>query len=229
VVVFTHLGAAVFDGTQFQRVGPQQTHQAIARWAPGTLLDPAALVRFDGRDVVRYPYPPGVAMPGVGRVVEDNLGGLWLVTGDGEYYSLRDDGWTLEPRVRPFVRDPRVILIDTRGRQWMPVPGGVAVSDRDGLTTEIDLGLDDAGDGIYTMLEDREGGLWVGAVRSGLFRIRRQTIDVIASQEGLADDNVYPLTEDAAGRVWVGTWNGGLHRSSSRTGSGRGPLPLAVS
>ena len=60
VVVFTHVGAVVFDGTRFQRVGPQQPHQAIARWAPGTLLDPAALVRFDGRDVVRHPYPPGV-------------------------------------------------------------------------------------------------------------------------------------------------------------------------
>ena len=214
VIVHTHFGAAVFDGTRFERTGPSQSHQAIARWAPGTRLQPAAIVRFDGRDVVRYPYPPGVAMPGVGRVVEDNLGGLWLVTVDGEYHR-DDDGWAPVPQVRPFVREPRAILIDTRGRHWMPVPGGVAVSERDGLTTGIDLGLDDAGDGIYTMLEDREGSLWLGTIRSGLFRIRRQTIDVIARQEGLADDNVYPLTEDAAGRVWVGTWNGGLHRSSA--------------
>ena len=214
VIVYAQVGAARFDGTRFEAVGPRQNHQVSARWAPGTLLAPEAIVRFDGRDVVRHPYPPGVGMQAVARVVEDNRGRLWLVSADGTYFCLRESGWAEEPQVRPFVREPRAIFTDSQGHQWMPVPGGVRVIGEDVRPSDLDLGLSDPGDGVYTMLEDREGSLWVGTIRSGLFRIRRQTIDVIAREDGLADDNVYPILEDAAGRIWVGTWKGGLHRSS---------------
>jgi signal transduction histidine kinase/ligand-binding sensor domain-containing protein len=218
VIVFTSSGAAVFENGGFRRAGIQQPHPFIARRAPGTMLEPAGLVRFDGDKVVRQAYPPRVVMQAVHGVLEDNRGNVWLVTHDGAYFRLTDGRWTEVLAGRRAMLDPRTIHTDALGRVWMPTAAGLLVYEADGRIEDVDLPPDTSGGGFFAMMEDREGGLWLGSVRDGLFRLRRRIVEVVGHEEGLANDNVYPLIEDAAGRIWIGTWGGGLQRVSSADG-----------
>jgi signal transduction histidine kinase/ligand-binding sensor domain-containing protein len=52
--------------------------------------------------------------------------------------------------------------------------------------------------------EDSEGSIWVGTIRGGLFRLRRQIINGYSKADGLLDNNVYPIYQDRQGTIWVG-------------------------
>jgi len=65
---------------------------------------------------------------------------------------------------------------------------------------------------ITALYEDREGNLWIGTQRRGLYRVRKQVIMTYSKQHGLVDNNVYPIYEDRAGAVWIGAWYTGLSR-----------------
>ncbi len=56
--------------------------------------------------------------------------------------------------------------------------------------------------------QDSEGSIWVGTLRSGLFRFRKQIIIGYSKAEGLLNNNVYPIFQDSRGTIWVGTASG---------------------
>ncbi len=66
------------------------------------------------------------------------------------------------------------------------------------------------GDLIYTLFEDREGNLWVGA-QDGLYRLRPARFTAYTTEDGLSRNNVMSVLEDGSGTIWIGTWNGGLN------------------
>ena len=61
---------------------------------------------------------------------------------------------------------------------------------------------------ILTLLEDREGGLWIGTEGGGVTRWHAGRFSTFTAWEGLAHDIVPYLCEDAQGRVWIGTLAG---------------------
>jgi signal transduction histidine kinase/ligand-binding sensor domain-containing protein len=61
------------------------------------------------------------------------------------------------------------------------------------------------------MLRDREGGLWIGGQKDGLFRRWGSRTEHFTTADGLSGDRVTALFEDAEGNVWSAT-NGGLDR-----------------
>ena len=62
---------------------------------------------------------------------------------------------------------------------------------------------------ISSLMEDRDGNLWVGT-SGGLVRMKSGRTDVLTERDGLASDWVLALHEDREGTVWVGTQGGGL-------------------
>ena len=60
----------------------------------------------------------------------------------------------------------------------------------------------------YTMLRDRDGGLWVGTNSQGLLHVHDGKTDAFGRAEGLSGDRVSALFEDREGDVWVATLNG---------------------
>lgn len=61
---------------------------------------------------------------------------------------------------------------------------------------------------ILTLLEDSQGGLWIGTEGGGVTRWHAGRFTTFTVWEGLAHDIVQCLGEDAAGRVWAGTLAG---------------------
>lgn len=56
--------------------------------------------------------------------------------------------------------------------------------------------------------EDREGNLWFGALRDGLYRARQQSITTYSKPDGLTQNNIYPIYQAQNGFIWIGTTEG---------------------
>lgn len=64
---------------------------------------------------------------------------------------------------------------------------------------------------VLSILEDREGDLWVGTEASGLQILRDSRFHTITAHDGLSSDSVSTVVEGRAGLLWVGTTNSGLN------------------
>lgn len=64
--------------------------------------------------------------------------------------------------------------------------------------------------GVYCMMEDRHGFLWVGTEGGGLARFDGREFEVFTTSDGLADNTVRCIYEDADGTIWLGTDGQGL-------------------
>ncbi|NOT64152.1 MAG: hypothetical protein HOP19_28385, partial [Acidobacteria bacterium] len=58
--------------------------------------------------------------------------------------------------------------------------------------------------GVFVAYGDREGNLWLGSLRDGLYRARPQSLTTFAKPQGLSFTEAYPLLEDKDGALWIG-------------------------
>jgi signal transduction histidine kinase/ligand-binding sensor domain-containing protein len=68
------------------------------------------------------------------------------------------------------------------------------------------------GDRVGAWSQGRDGGVWLGADRGGLARLRERRFRVIGAAEGLPARTALSVCQDPAGAVWIGTSGGGLCR-----------------
>ena len=68
--------------------------------------------------------------------------------------------------------------------------------------------FDDAKIAVLALLMDRDGNLWVGTLRDGLYRIHGNTVDHFGLADGLSSNSVNSLYEDQEGIIWATTSNG---------------------
>src|SRR5262245_66540010 len=54
---------------------------------------------------------------------------------------------------------------------------------------------------IQISYADREGNLWFGSLRNGLYRAHKQSVTAYAKPQGLIANEVYPVFEDYAGSI----------------------------
>ncbi|HUY95454.1 MAG TPA: two-component regulator propeller domain-containing protein, partial [Terracidiphilus sp.] len=63
---------------------------------------------------------------------------------------------------------------------------------------------------VLSILEDREGDLWVGTESSGLQILRDARFHTLTTRDGLADDNTTTVVQDGVGTMWAGTADNGV-------------------
>jgi signal transduction histidine kinase/ligand-binding sensor domain-containing protein/CheY-like chemotaxis protein len=142
----------------------------------------------------------------VQSMVQDAEGRLYCATKSGLY---RVDG------------DHAVDVDGTQGRisgsyvrLRLERDGAIWVSSREGLSRyrkgrlEGIARAEDLGDQMRALFLDREGSLWMGAMRKGLFRVQEARFAAMGAAEGLSSDQVYAVYRDRAGTLWVGTDRG---------------------
>ncbi len=128
------------------------------------------------------------------------------------------------------------VLMDSRSRLWVGTDRGLAqfnpasetfyqpgvslTPNEDPADQEIQrMGRA----GITALLEDRDGWLWVGTRRDGLFRFSPDTEEVISytppdKLHHLSGWSVLALAEDGQGNIWVGTQDKGMSRINPKNG-----------
>ena len=118
-----------------------------------------------------------------------------------------------------YVRDYRLVRYQRRG---------LVLGEEDGVPTVIaNDGLHRAGEGLWSApsvvtaaARDREGNIWVGTARDGLFALRPHRVSTLVRAHGLRADNVRSLHEDRHRGLWVAFENGSVshlpHRGEAR-------------
>ncbi len=164
----------------------------------------------------------------VNHLTEDASGALWIATGTGLYrfaeerlllYSNGFNTAALRPSLPLRILPPgetdnallrnsvNVALADRRGTLWVgtrnrlyKVVDGRLI--RDAECKHID------GVNITSLLEDRDGNIWMGTDGDGLYRLTHGKWTRLTVATGLSDLSVLALHEDAEGSLWIGTRSG---------------------
>ena len=152
-----------------------------------------------------------VGLAGVGpvRLARDVRGRLWFA-------KVCQVGVCREGRFRPLQtlsEEPKALSSAKSGGVWIGV--GTRVLKYTGEGEPQDLGEVAANrpEAKPTVLfEDRQGRLWVGTEKAGLFLYNGSGFDEVAQ----TSHRILQLTDDREGNLWVGTQGGGLIRVRPR-------------
>ena len=141
----------------------------------------------------------------VAKMYEDKKGTVWAVARDGiwrwrpgppEFYPL------------PFGIDTtHGITEDDVGNLLVGLAGGIRRF-HDGKTEAFRLPGKLQPFTVSTMLDDRDGGLWIAAYHAGLIHVHRGRVDIFRQADGLSSDEVMALYEDRENNLWVATLDG---------------------
>ncbi|MEO8197199.1 MAG: two-component regulator propeller domain-containing protein [Thermoanaerobaculia bacterium] len=153
----------------------------------------------------------GLANDSVRAIVEDKSGGLFFATRggglsrfDGKRFTRLTvaDGLPADDLYALLLtRDGREIIVgSTAGVGLCPLPDAHPCR----LLRESN-GLAD--NEVHSLLEDREGSLWIGS-EGGISRLVRKDLWSYGEAEGLPDRQVFALVSDGNGGIWAGTVNG---------------------
>ncbi len=104
----------------------------------------------------------------------------------------------------------RCVYVDSYGMPWIGTTAGLnriknnkaeILTTAEGLTSES----------IYSIMQDKEGSLWLGTAGGGLNRLRDGKFTTYSMTEGLNYDVIWSVYEDRNGKVWIGTDGGGVN------------------
>src|SRR5580698_7963713 len=154
---------------------------------------------------------PSSAKDRIFSIRETHSGELLVASRDG--LQRVKDG-----RVRMFVpTDPlgrkRVFdaMEDSHGRLWLALPQGLAELQGEEMRIAIPAAASLMESSFVALAEGREGSLWVGAMRGGLWRVTPNGRQLYTTADGLGSDQIRTLYQDPKGMLWVGTLGGGLN------------------
>jgi ligand-binding sensor domain-containing protein/signal transduction histidine kinase len=192
-------------------------------------LDPST-----GR-TIRYRHDPNnplsLSSDEIKATGEDKEGTFWVATSEGLDAFDRDAG-KVTLHVPLHERSEMSFYEDRFGVFWIihATGAGLAVFDRKTNTlTPYSFREGYLSDGIQrggmSMLEDREGTLWLGTLGNGLLKFDRKGRKFIryrndpTNPDSLSEDNLATLFQDREGNIWAG-----LHMMAPNRFSTRPPL-----
>jgi signal transduction histidine kinase/ligand-binding sensor domain-containing protein/ActR/RegA family two-component response regulator len=139
-------------------------------------------------------------------ILEDLDGNLWVRSAHSLY--VRPKGakrFQPRPGLAEATNTYPTLALDPLGRLLVPTNRGLAR--RVGETWQLvnaDAGL--TTDDISSVIQDREGSLWLGLLGSGLARwLGYNEWQSWSDREGLSRESVWSIARDTGGRLWIGT------------------------
>lgn len=98
---------------------------------------------------------------------------------------------------------------DAAGKLWFGGPGGL-IRVAHGKTKHFTRAEGLSHNDVRAIIDDGEGGLWLGLNGGGVNRYRDGKFETIRKNNGLASDEVWALHRDSSNALWIGTFGGGL-------------------
>jgi signal transduction histidine kinase/ligand-binding sensor domain-containing protein/ActR/RegA family two-component response regulator len=163
------------------------------------------LVRWSPAGQLAGEWRNGRAPPEfVQSMVQDEDGVFWLATSAG-LFTLRED--TIRKVEAARVSGAVVRLRLDQGALWIASEQGLSRLYKD--RWEVILKPGELGYANFpAMFADREGSLWLGSARDGLYRVKDSKFANLTEAEGLSSNPVLAVYRDRRGVVWIGTSKG---------------------
>ena len=212
VARFDGVRFAVFNGGNEAAFADDSVYSLLAA-RDGTLwigTEGGGLIRYRRGSFRAFGSAEGLTNPFVRALFEDRDGRLWVGTDRGLF---RLDGETLR-RIDGENGVPAInvhaICQDREGRLLV---GGLGLLVLNGTRIEYYQSTESLADNsIRTMLESRDGAVWIGTI-AGLRRLERGVRgDPFAAPKLVDDANIAVLSESRNGQIWIGTYGRGLMR-----------------
>lgn len=159
----------------------------------------------------------------------DNAGVLWMTTYERELIKIVSHGndfiqqGLVEHKASRWDNEVRGIFYDNKGRLWTGVKhGSISVYSGEHALTDIFVNPVPAEmSGVYSILQDSRGNIWLGTKGAGLYMATpadsghtRYFLKKIPADRGtestLSCKEIYSLLEDKWGRVWISSFDEGL-------------------
>ena len=138
-------------------------------------------------------------------ILEDLDGNLWVRSEKFLYERAAGARFVPRPGLRESSNSTPTLALDPGGRLLASTYKGLArqtdsgweiISAKDGLTSNE----------ISTVLQDREGSIWIGLLGSGLARwLGYNEWQNWGEAEGLSRESTWSILRDKGGRLWVGS------------------------
>ena len=201
-------------GTPIGQITALAEDGAKGLWIAG---DSCGLLRLaEGRTSSMTAQAPGAASP----AVSDQAGGVWFRSQtDLLRYGL-DPRRVVKERSRLAAVQPQVLCPARDGGLWVAAQDRVRKLRDNAWQADFTLYPETGETGrriVTALLEDHEGGLWIGTYGGGVFYRAQETSPMrVATQGALSQNIITCFCEDSEGSIWVGTDGGGLHRVKRR-------------
>lgn len=179
------------------------------------------LLRFDGYSTVVY-RPDGKDKERnidgfVNIVAEDREHRLWIGTNSGLYVLDKRLG-TLEKIVSPLLQVSYIeaIACTDSGEVWVGSNKGIFRRKAGSVSFEpcgpLVNGVQTTRYDVKSILEDRNGHIWIGTWEQGLLRYDPKKDQFYTYRNINPSQSAHTLFQDNRGNIWIGTWRYGLAR-----------------
>ncbi len=213
------------DGPAVRRVRPGG--RALEPGSPGWEMPaPVRALFFDGDRTLWIATESGVARrreapvagieswPGgpeasVNTFFEDREGGLWIGANAEGLLRLRADEAVPLGAAEGLPHDTTWNVMEASdGALWVTTDGGLARIDGGRVERVSVAGL--PGSDAVALGERRDGSIWVGTYRHGVFRLSGRDGPAVrfTSAEGIPTGPITVIFEDSEGRLWIGSREG---------------------
>ncbi len=162
-----------------------------------------------------WPGPPALALRPARAITADGAEGVWLGTDAGVYHLPATPGEAQSFTEAEGLPNGQVqaLLRTASGELWAGTRAGLARLDG-GANRFVPVAVAElGGQAIIALGEDRDGNLWAGTLKGGVWRRRAGTDEWqgLRVRDGLPDDRILKIFEDREGNLWLAT-GGGLCR-----------------
>ena len=193
---------------------------SLARSTDGTVwvARNGRLSKLRNGRIQSIPDNPDVTNTYVQGICASHDGGLWI-SSNGRIRQLKDDKWVHDLGPAPWDLAALTCMVETKSGTilagtsnngfFILFPG----TDRGPMHFNRINGFQ--ADWILSLLEDREGNLWVGTGGSGLASLRPNNIQTIAPPDRWRGRGVLSVAAGTNGELWIGTEGAGLYHYES--------------